>query len=97
MDRAWRAETLDADLEAAARAFINHPRAVTVLPSGDIQVSSIYFWSTDDFGGNVPAVISHLQRYADPSLAARLSPASKLVDGGYDWSIISLNPPGKGG
>jgi len=97
MPRAWRAETLDADLDAAARAFINHSRAVTVLPSGDLQVSSIFIWYMADFGGDSPAVIRHFEKYAEPALAARLSPGAKLVDGGYDWSVIALRPAGKSG
>lgn len=97
MARAWRSDTIDADLDAAARAFINHPRAVTVLPSGDLQVSSIYIWFSDDFGGNASAIVSHIRQYAEPALAARLTPSVKLVDGGYDWSINALLPPGKSG
>jgi hypothetical protein len=98
MPRAWRAATLDADLEAAARAFINHPRGVTMLPSGDIQVSSIYIWYAADFGGDPAAVIAHIRRYADPSLAQHLTPTRKLVDGGYDWSLVTdTGPPKSGG
>jgi hypothetical protein len=46
---AWRAETLAADLDAGARAYINHPRGVTVTEDGVI-VSRIYRWFREDFG-----------------------------------------------
>lgn len=92
MPRAWRAETLEADLQAAARAFINHPRAVKVLPSGDIQVSSIFVWYAADFGRDEAEVIAHMRRFAEPDLAARLATPGKLVDGGYDWSLVAKVP-----
>ena len=42
--KAWTGAGLAADLEAAARDFINHPRGVTVLPGNRLRVSSIYKW-----------------------------------------------------
>jgi hypothetical protein len=42
--KAWSALSLEADLEAAARAFINHPRAVTVLPSDQPNISALFSW-----------------------------------------------------
>lgn len=97
MDRAWRAATLEADLDAAARAFINHPRAVTVLPSGGLKVSSIYKWFIADFGGDDAGVIAHLKTYAEPALAAKLTPATRVVEDGYDWALNGVAPPKAGG
>lgn len=87
MARAWRAATLDTDLDNAARSFINHPRAVSVLTSGAIKVSSIYKWFMDDFGGNDAGVISHLRSFARPELAKALSKLSTIAEDGYDWSL----------
>ena len=67
--KAWNAATLDADLDAAARDFINHPRGVAVLAGGKLKVSSIYKWFRDDFGADDAAVIAHLKKYAKPELA----------------------------
>ena len=50
--RAWQATTLEAELNAAASAYINHPRGVTVLPDGRLRVFSIYYWFRENFGGN---------------------------------------------
>ena len=52
MNRAWAAATLNADLEAAARAYVNHPRGVSVGANGAVRVSSIYQWFKADFGGD---------------------------------------------
>lgn len=97
MNRAWRAATLEADLDAAARAFINHPRGVTVLPSGGLKVSSIYKWFIADFGGDDASVVAHFKRYAEPALAARIGASAKIVEDGYEWSLNSLPVSAKSG
>jgi hypothetical protein len=91
MPRAWRAETLEADLDAAARAFVNHPRGVTVLPNGSLRVSSIYRWFIEDFGGSDAGIIAHLRQYAAPDLATRLQGMPRIAEDAYDWA---LNRPG---
>ena len=85
--KAWAAETLDADLTKAARAYINHPRGVTVLEDGRLQVSRIYAWFKEDFGGNEKGVIAHILKYADDELAAKLRNNPDISDYAYDWSL----------
>jgi hypothetical protein len=85
--RAWVAATLEADLDRAARAFVNHPRAVTVLPDGRLRVSSIYRWFREDFGDGDAGTVAHLRRYALPPLAGRLSDRSVIAEDAYDWSL----------
>lgn len=87
MTRAWRAETLNADLDAAARAYVNHPRGVTVNADGSLRVSSIYRWFRADFGTSDADVIAHLRRYADGNLALRLQGATRISGHGYDWAL----------
>jgi Protein of unknown function, DUF547 len=84
--RGWRVESLEADLTAAARAFINSPRGVVVVRAGQIRVSSIYQWFKVDFGNNDAGVIAHLRQYAAPALATQLTGA-RIVGNFYDWSI----------
>lgn len=83
---AWQADTLDEKLAAAARAYINDPRGVTVTSRG-LTVSSIYDWFESDFGGSKQAVIEHLLAYAEPGLAKdiRSNPRIRAYD--YDWSL----------
>lgn len=92
MDRAWRAQTLEADLDAAARAFINHPRGVQILPSGGLRVSSIYKWFIEDFGGNDAGVIAHFNAYAEKDLKQHLAKSPRIVEDGYDWSLNRSKP-----
>jgi len=82
----WRGETLDADRDAAARAFINSPRGVRV-EGGDVEVNSIYKWFADDFGGSKSSVIAHIRDYADDDLVARLEGVKAYDSHAYDWSL----------
>ncbi len=88
-DRAWRAATLDADLDAAAAAYVNHPRGVTVGGDG-VVVSSIYRWFIADFGGDDESVLRHLARYARPDRQAALQSAGRIRDHHYDWALNDL-------
>lgn len=88
--RAFRAATLDVDLDAAARAYVNDPRGVTVEYEW-ISVSRIYDWFIEDFGGNEGHVREHLLKYAAPELEMALRRHRQLNDVHYDWE---LNEPG---
>ena len=83
---AWEASTLDAGLEAAARAYVNHPRGVDPGSRG-LTVSEIYNWFEADFGGSKSAVIDHLLKYADPVLAEEIRANPKIRGYAYDWSL----------
>jgi Protein of unknown function, DUF547 len=83
----WAAATLERDLEAAARAFINSPRGVEVRADG-LHVSSIYKWFIADFGGNDEGVFKHLRQYADAPLSQALArPGLKIAGDVYDWTL----------
>ena len=83
---AWEAGTLTADLDDAAHAYINHPRAVTVTERG-LTLSRIYDWFESDFGGSKKAVIEHLLKYADPGLAREIRANPRIRGYQYDWSL----------
>ncbi|MBS7788534.1 DUF547 domain-containing protein [Roseococcus sp. SDR] len=90
--RAWRAASLEADLDAAARAFVNHPRGAALLPGGGLRVSSIYRWFREDFGGDDAGVITHLARYAAPPLAGALRNLTRVTEDAYDWALNDATP-----
>lgn len=83
----WRAETLEADLEAAAAAYINSPHGVVAGADGALTVSSIYVWFKEDFGGSDEGVIAHLRKYAGPELAKKLKGQPRITSDQYDWSL----------
>ena len=76
----------EARLEAAARAYVNHPRGARV-ENGELTVSSIYAWFREDFGGTEAGVIAHLKRYAGPELAKALEAVTDIADYEYDWAL----------
>jgi hypothetical protein len=84
--RAYDAQALEAMLDSAARAYVNHPRGASVL-GHELVVSSIYVWFKDDFGGDDAGVIRHLKRYAEPALTQELSPITRIAADHYDWRL----------
>jgi hypothetical protein len=85
-DEPFRGDTIGAQLDAAARAFVNHPRGVQV-EGDELVVSSLYDWFMEDFGATEAEVIAHLRSYADPGLAARLDRVTTIGDDRYDWAL----------
>lgn len=85
--RAWRAASLEAELDEAARAYANHPRGASFRPDGGLRVSSIYRWFREDFGNSDAGVIEHLRRYANADLAPRLASVTRVAEDAYDWSL----------
>ena len=84
--QAFRGATLGPALDAAARAYVNTPRAVRF--DGDaLVVSSIYKWYAADFGGSDARIIAHLARHADEPLKSRLQAATRIGRDSYDWSL----------
>ncbi|MCP4382897.1 MAG: DUF547 domain-containing protein [Hyphomicrobiales bacterium] len=85
--RAWQAETLNADLDAAARAYVNHPRGTTIRRGRSLRVSSLYRWFKEDFGSSDAGVIQHLRGLAAEPLAGQLAGFSRISGTDYDWSL----------
>ena len=86
LPQAFTAGNMDEMLEAAARAYVNHPRGASVK-GGALTVSSIYVWFKSDFGGDDAGVIAHLKKYAEPALAKQLRGITSIDDDQYDWSL----------
>ena len=91
--KAWSAATLDADLDVAARDFINHPRGIAVVGAKKLKVSSIYNWFKDDFGGDA-GVMAHLRKYAAPKLLVALDGGAVIAEDTYDWALAGVPRPG---
>ena len=84
--KAWTPGSLSADLNQAARDYVNHPRGARV-ERGRLIVSSIYEWFQVDFGGDDAGVIAHLSAFASPELRKALKGVSRIADDEYDWSL----------
>jgi hypothetical protein len=85
---AFSGAALEAMLERRARAYVNHPRGVSV--AGDtVTASRIYSWFAADFGDQA-ALFSHWRRYAAGPQAQALAQASRIAGYDYDWRLNTV-------
>ena len=82
----WTAENLEADLTAAAIAYINHPRGVRV-EGNKVIASKIFDWYKVDFGGNQTGMLNHFRQYARGELATQLNGKTKVSKFEYNWNL----------
>ena len=87
---AFTGAKIDQQLDAAARAFINHPRGFAVR-SGRVTASSIYDWFQVDFGGSASAVLTHARQYANSELKSALDGKTNIDSFDYDWSLNDID------
>ena len=80
---------IDAQLDQAAKDFINHPRAVRSDGDGGFVLSGLYDWYRDDFGKSDADFIAHLLAYAGADLALMLGNAGDfdIATYEYDWAL----------
>ena len=84
--QAFTGRDVEMQLEKAAREFINHPRGVS-FPRNRLQVSSIYFWFQEDFGGSEKGIIKHLRKYLTGKNLEQLDKVEKRIGHDYDWNL----------
>jgi hypothetical protein len=78
LNQAFLPDTLDAQLDARTRLFVNNPSANRIEPRS-ASISRIFDWYAADFG-NLPAF---LNRYAK----AKLPGNARITFLDYDWSL----------
>jgi uncharacterized protein DUF547 len=86
---AFTGAKLDGQLDANAKAFINHPRGIDVQ-GGSVKASSIYQWFQSDFGGTQAGVLDHVRKYAGDNLNSKLKGKKSIGSYDYDWSLNSI-------
>ena len=86
MREAFTGANLDANLDAAARAFTGHPRGFSVK-DGKLTASSIYDWYGKDFGSDAAGVLAHARKYADPASKRELESISAISAYQYNWNL----------
>ena len=88
---AYDAATVDGSLTERARAFVNHPRGVSI-EGGRLYVSKIHKWFVEDFGGDERGVLDHLRHYANPELVKGLAGFDAIDGYRYDWTLNDTVP-----
>lgn len=80
----FRAGTLDAQLDAVTRTFLDtHPEAVRLSPDArEVRISAIFNWYAADFEGS-GGVTAFINKYRKAPIPPGLKPAFLP----YDWSL----------
>ena len=81
----WHADRLDAELDEAARAFMNDPSRVRIeTDRGVLRLSRIFKWYRDDFEKAAGSIESFLRRYRT---GAEVPGGLRLEYMEYSWSL----------
>ena len=86
--QAFQGIIINAQLNQAAREYINSLRGVQII-DGKLILSKIYNWYSDDFGGNELLLIQHLLLYANKSLQDQLQNITAIHSYIYNWHLNS--------
>ena len=84
--KAFIGAELNAQLDQAARDYVNSNRGV-VVQNGRVSASKIYAWFKKDFGPNQTSLLAHLKKYADEPLKTQLNQATSINRYFYDWTL----------
>ncbi len=87
---AFTGSLLEGQLDAGAKAFVNHPRGVSV-EGGKVKASNIYSWFEADFGGSPAKALDHIRKYAEPALKAKLEGINTIASYDYIWTLNDLS------
>lgn len=82
LPEAYRAETLDAQLDKVMRAFVNDP-ARNRVGARQAELSSIFKWFSGDFKRDAGSVRRYVNRYADQAMDKDVE--IRYLD--YDWRL----------
>jgi len=82
MNRAFIAETLDADLTKLTKDFINNPSSNIIKPK-KLQLSKIFEWYVVDFKTKGTTLIDFINKYTD----VEISPKAKIEYLPYNWDL----------
>lgn len=84
---AYRAETLDSQLDEAMRAFVNDPSLNKIDPeTGELELSAIFDWFEEDFTRDGGTVQSYVQEYVVSDEKDWILEA-EVDHKDYDWSL----------
>ena len=86
----FRAQAIDAQLDAAANDFILHPRGVS-LTGNTLRLSKIYQWYASDFGVNEDAVAENIVAHIVARLAADPQDNPQALAGYQQWLRLPKN------
>jgi len=83
---AYTGAGLDAELDAAERAYVNDPRGVRI-EARELVLSKIWFWFQEDFGPSEGAVMERIRPLAEGRAAEALAGRTAPARYDYDWAL----------
>lgn len=81
LNKAWTEDNVQRYLQKQTKAFINNSKE-NQLAAESIQVSQIFNWYADDFGGK-DKIVAYFQKYADTDISEK----AKVTFNEYDWGL----------
>ncbi|MEM9749829.1 MAG: DUF547 domain-containing protein [Pseudomonadota bacterium] len=84
---AYRGAKIDAQMTAAAEAYVNNPRGVRIGADGEATLSKIYSWYLPDFGGDEAGVLAEIRKHAKGALSEALAGDIEIDAYEYDWAL----------
>ncbi len=78
----FAAETLDADLDRLTRAFINDNPQGVIVKNKEPQISKLFDWYADDFGGK-SNLVTYINRYRNSPVTNQ----TKVDFFDYSWKL----------
>ncbi len=83
---AFTADTLDQQLDDAARDYLNHPRGIHFTGSA-LTLSTLFKWYADDFGANQSDILTTLAKHTDAETQSALASFTGSPNYDYDWAL----------
>lgn len=87
---AYEGASVGAALDEQGRAFVNS-HGVRVSRRA-LELSSLYEWYAEDFGGSDDAILAHVSGYADTRLKAGLQDRTMIDGYRYDLAVATVIP-----
>lgn len=88
---AYRAETIQGQLQQAEDLFLSQPRAIELTQDGVLMLSSLFDWYLEDFADSEQALLQFLAERA-PNLATTLRTHQSKIRYHYDWALNGATP-----
>ena len=79
---AYTPEKLDQQMETQTRKALNNPQFIKTT-GNKVELSQIFKWYTNDFGGNQKSVIKFINKYRNNPL----NPSAKFSYYNYNWQL----------
>lgn len=87
IDRAYRPEILDEQLETQSSQALNDPEFIQIINNERVvKISQIFKWYASDFGGSLNAIVKYINEYREEKIPEDF----EVSYYGYNWQLNDL-------